>query len=351
MANVVVVGSGQRAAQWATRYLVSGFDVTAAADVVGRVGEMWTVAELLGVAPQASPDRLTVFDDHSPRASHQIVHYVGDDRGAIVGDLVIDDSVVTEIAPVHLIGLIVAEPTIGAALHQLGLYPVSTADEAHLRTAVADLTAASCGNDTALVAMLRALRGTDHPLAAALAHHESMTMKAGDVQPWREGDDVAAPLWLYRTHVAAEWVDYNGHMTESAYLLAAGWASDALFRYIGIDDAYRSAGSSFFTVETHIHYLREVALHAPLTFATQILGIDHKRVHLLHTMYLGAVEDPDALSATLEQMLVHVDMRAGRSSPIPAAVAAALTSTANAHRGLPTPPQVGSRMAIPQPRN
>ena len=182
----------------------------------------------------------------------------------------------------------------------------------------------------------------------ALAHHEAVRLAAGGVTPWRPGETPAAPLRLYRTPVEPDWVDYNGHMTESAYLTAAGWASDALFRYIGDDEAYRAAGHSFYTVETHIHFIREVAVHEPIDFTTQILGVDAKRVHLLHAMHHG---DDDGLLCTVEQMLVHVDMDAGRSAPILPDVAAALAAIAEAHAALPIPPQVGSVMRLPQPRN
>ena len=102
-------------------------------------------------------------------------------------------------------------------------------------------------------------------------------------------------------------------MTEAAYLTAFGWASDALFSYIGDDDAYRAAGHSFYTVETHIAYLREAAEHAPLRITTRVLGLDRKRLHIYHEMF-GA--DDEQLLATTEQMLVHVDMNAGRSVAI-----------------------------------
>jgi hypothetical protein len=81
---------------------------------------------------------------------------------------------------------------------------------------------------------------------------------------------------------------------------------------------------------------------APIT--TQILGVDAKRVHLVHDMRHG---DTDVQLAVVEQMLVHVDMNAGRSAPILPHVAAALTAIAAAHAHLPVPPQVGSVMRLP----
>ena len=178
------------------------------------------------------------------------------------------------------------------------------------------------------------LRATDTGAGRALAHHEEHAVRRRRRRAWQPGDVVAAPLALYRTPVEPDWVDYNGHMTEAAYLTAAGWASDALFRYIGDDEAYRAAGHSFYTVETHIHYLLEVDVHEPIVFTTQLLGVDAKRVHLIHTMLHG---DTGAMLCTAEQMLVHVDMAAGRSVAILPDVAAALAAIAAAHADLPIP--------------
>ena len=157
-------------------------------------------------------------------------------------------------------------------------------------------------------------------------------------QRWQPGDVVPAPLDFYRGEVLSAWVDYNHHMTEAAYLSAFGWASDALFAYIGDDDAYRAAGHSFYTVETHIAYLREAAEHAPLRITTRVLGIGRKRLHIYHEMYRG---DDDSLLATTEQMLVHVDMTAGRSMAILPEVQASLAAIAAAHSTLPPAGRAG----------
>ena len=161
--------------------------------------------------------------------------------------------------------------------------------------------------------------------------------------PWTPGAEVPAPLELYEAQVEPDWVDYNDHMTEAAFLVAFGWASDKLFRYIGIDEAYRRAGHSFYTVETHLNYLREAALGEPIRVSTQVLGADAKRLHIFHSMRRGS---SDELLCTTEQMLVHVDTAAGRSAPVRPGPAAALSAVAEAHARLSVPPQAGSRMSI-----
>jgi carnitine 3-dehydrogenase len=162
---------------------------------------------------------------------------------------------------------------------------------------------------------------------------------------WQPGENVPAPLDFYRGYVLPAWVDYNHHMTEAAYLTAVGWASDALFSYIGDDDAYRAAGHSFYTTETHIAYLREAAEGAPLRIATRVLGVDRKRLHIYHEMFRG---NDQSLLATSEQMLVHVDMHAARGVAILPDVRAALDAIAVAHSTLPPAARAG-HFSLPSP--
>ena len=163
------------------------------------------------------------------------------------------------------------------------------------------------------------------------------------VEPLKVGEVVPAPLDIYRCSVVADWVDYNNHMTEAAYLTAFGWASDVLFQYIGINDVYRSAGNSYYTVETHIIYEREADLDDKLRVTTQVLDFDAKRLHFNHEMFNVTTQ---MRLATCEQMLLHVDSKAAKASPIPDSVAKALTAIRQSHGRLPTPPEIGRTMKI-----
>lgn len=160
---------------------------------------------------------------------------------------------------------------------------------------------------------------------------------------WQEGAEIPAPLALHTTPVRPEWADYNGHMSESCFLLVFGDNSDAFFRWIGIDEAYREAGRSLFTVETHIHHLREAAEGDPLTLTLQLLDHDSKRLHLFHEMRHGA---DGTLLATAEQLLLHVDTTAGRTCPLPDTLQHRLAALHAAHAPLPVPASVGVPMGI-----
>jgi len=162
-------------------------------------------------------------------------------------------------------------------------------------------------------------------------------------RPWVAGDAIPAPLRLHQATVSHAWVDYNGHMSESCYLLAFGDNADAFFRFIGIDEDYRAAGHSLYTVQTHLHHRREASEGDLLAMTLRVLDLDEKRVHIFHEMFLGGTE---LLAATAEQMLVHVDSRAGRSAPMPRDLMLRLGAIHRAHAQLAIPDVVGRPMRI-----
>jgi carnitine 3-dehydrogenase len=137
------------------------------------------------------------------------------------------------------------------------------------------------------------------------------------------GSEPGKPLRLIETCVRPEWVDYNGHMTDSRYLQVFGDATDALLRAVGVDDAYRASGRALYTVETHITHKAEAVALEPLYVTTQILGLDDKRVHLLHNLYRRRDE---RLVASAEQLYLHVNRAAAKAAPMDAELHARLES-------------------------
>ena len=197
--------------------------------------------------------------------------------------------------------------------------------------------------DDCLIGIMRTLRQYDVASGQVLAEDEARDYARRTFARWESGAEIAEPLSLYEGSVQPEWVDYNGHMSESYYLLVFGDASDALFRYIGIDEAYRAAGRSFYTVESHINYYKETSTGEPLRITTQLLGLDEKRLHFFHAMYHGETGD---LLATTEQMLLHVDMNQAKASPIEPQVFEALKAIMAAHQAMPRPKEAGRQMAV-----
>lgn len=198
--------------------------------------------------------------------------------------------------------------------------------------------------DNCLIAIMQALRSYD--VGAGRVLHENENRRISDSQimdMWSPGDDIPAPLHQYRSPVLAEWVDYNKHMTESAYLLAIGWAADALYRFVGNDDANRDEGYSLYTAETHLNHFREAAVGDPLRVSTQVLDCDAKRIHVFFAM---TNEETGELLCTAEQMILYVDMNAGRATEMPPQIFDAVKAVTSAHAHLPTPEQAGRQIRI-----
>lgn len=121
----------------------------------------------------------------------------------------------------------------------------------------------------------------------------------------------------YPVVVRPEWVDYNHHLNEGYYAVIFGNASDHVLERLGFGPEYRAEqGGTFYTVETHIRFLREVSEGARLAVASHVLGVDAKRLHLWHELQ----DESGALAATAETMLLHVDIGAGRVSAMTAGI-------------------------------
>ena len=144
--------------------------------------------------------------------------------------------------------------------------------------------------------------------------------------------------------VPPEWIDYNGHAHESTYLRVFGDTTDALLRHLGLD---LDAGSSYYTVETHLSHLGQARAGDRLHTTTQLLGHDAKRAPLPRAAYRTGDE---ALLATAEHMMLHVETGAQRASPAAPALLDRVERIARAHAGLPRPDRAGRAIGIPGPR-
>jgi carnitine 3-dehydrogenase len=186
--------------------------------------------------------------------------------------------------------------------------------------------------DNCLVGVLQALREQNVGAGSTLRQYEHALLG-------RRAAAVDGTPVVYRTQISPAWIDYNGHTTESAYLRLASDATDTLLASIGVDGDYVASGRSYYTVETHIRHLHESRAGDQVIVTTQLLGADDKRLHLFHQVVRG-----DDVIATAEQMLLHVDTSAGRSSPAPPDVLARVRAIADAHATMPAPEGAGRRI-------
>ncbi|MDG1279666.1 MAG: carnitine 3-dehydrogenase, partial [Pseudorhodobacter sp.] len=185
--------------------------------------------------------------------------------------------------------------------------------------------------DGNLVGFLRALKDRNWGAGKVLLEHDA---RRRGTQP--DAVPSGAPMVMAQMQVLPSWIDYNGHMTESRYLFAASETSDAFLRFIGADLDYVKSGFSYYTAESHIMHKGEAKLGDRLTGALQVLSADEKRLHIFISIQKDGVD-----VATIEQMLLHVDMTAGRAVAAPAAILDRLLPIAASHASLPRPDSAG----------
>ena len=141
--------------------------------------------------------------------------------------------------------------------------------------------------------------------------------------------------------VPPEWIDYNGHMMDAYYFVAFTEATEAFLDHVGLGAAYQArTGSGIYTAEGHLCFLSSVTGGGALSYRTQLLGHDAKRLHVFHQMTSAG-----RLAATCELMFLHVSE--GRVTPMPPEAVRAVTALAASQAALPRPGQAGRHVAIP----
>ena len=188
--------------------------------------------------------------------------------------------------------------------------------------------------DDNLIAVLQSLKAKKWGAGKLLADYEKRLYDKGARRPHEP--DGALPT-TFQTRVPTDWTDYNNHMNESRYLQCFSNATDGLLRMLGVDAEYIARGGSYFTVETHIRHINEVAALEPIYATTQILGATGKKLHLFHHLY----RQEGRLLATGEHLLLHVDMNTKKTVAAEVGITAKATKLARRHANLPAPDNAG----------
>ena len=184
-------------------------------------------------------------------------------------------------------------------------------------------------------ATLRALEQrlyVDHARAAAPAGTDT------------SGADRPGALPALPGQVRPEWIDYNGHMTDSRYQQVFGDAVDALCRRVGIDEDYRQRVGMFYTAESHTTHHAELKAGEAFYVRSRVISLDGKRLRVFHSLHRAR---DHVVAATGEHMHLHVGVATGKTAPVPDNILARLEQIRQAQAAEPLPALAGR--AIGQP--
>jgi acyl-CoA thioester hydrolase len=154
-----------------------------------------------------------------------------------------------------------------------------------------------------------------------------------------------APFRSSIMQIEPQWIDYNGHLNMAYYNVMFDRAIDELWVQFGIGPAYmKERHGSTFTAECHVRYLREIHLGDPVQVSILLVGADEKRLHTFEELRHAG---DGWLSATSENMTIHIDMTTRKTAPFPPDIRARIGKIADAHRAIARPEGIGRRIAMP----
>ena len=154
-----------------------------------------------------------------------------------------------------------------------------------------------------------------------------------------------APFLSSVMQIEPQWIDHNGHLNMAYYNVMFDRAIDEMWLQLGMGPGYvKERQGSSFTAECHVRYLREIHLGDPVQVSIWLLGADEKRLHTFEELRHAK---EGWLSATSENMTVHIDMSVRKVAPFPADIRARIATVAEAHAALPQPEGTGRKVAMP----
>ena len=153
-----------------------------------------------------------------------------------------------------------------------------------------------------------------------------------------------APFRSSPMTVQDDWIDYNGHMNVAYYIVLFDRCVDEGLMEIGLGPDYvTSRNASFFTVEMHVSYIRELPPGSPVFATLQFLAFDRKRIRIYMELFHA---EEGFLAAGCEQLFLHVDLAARRTAPFPDDILDNLQNAHSAHAVLPRPERAGRAITL-----
>ena len=149
----------------------------------------------------------------------------------------------------------------------------------------------------------------------------------------------------YTTDIKTEWLDYNRHMNVTWYTLIFDRAGESFVHSLGLgEEKSKETGISWMALESHVTYDKEVLPGQQVAVKIRIVDYDTKRLHLYFEMHVKGKSG--YLAATMEQMLICVDLNKRKAAPFPNKIFRNIAARFQHYSLLPLPERLGHQIGI-----
>ena len=106
--------------------------------------------------------------------------------------------------------------------------------------------------------------------------------------------------------IIKDWIDYNGHMNLSYYILVFDMGAEVILSKFQMgEQAAKTTKRSTMVVETHTNYIKEVKENDEVIISLSHIDHDKKRLHYKLEMY---EKSGNILSATTEVLALYMNL-------------------------------------------
>ena len=142
----------------------------------------------------------------------------------------------------------------------------------------------------------------------------------------------------YETTIPPAFLDENQHVNVQYYLHLVERGMGELFRRVGLGERYAAADEiGNFALEQHIRYLAELLQDDEVSVYIRLVELSPKRAYFIGFLVNDSRE---SLAATVELVMMNVDVKRRRGRNFPAAAKAELDALLASHESLPWPAPV-----------
>lgn len=143
---------------------------------------------------------------------------------------------------------------------------------------------------------------------------------------------------VYELTIPSSFLDENQHVNVQFYVHLVERGLGEIFQRVGLGESYAAADKiGNFALEQHIRYLAEILVNERVSVHIRLVELSPKRAYFMGFLVNDSREQ---LAATVEVVMMNVDVARRRGTPFPSAAKAELDALLAKHQKLPWPAPV-----------